>query len=50
MRRTSITSPDTLIAVITIFIEFVKGTFFNACFIAVLIITAIDSQKFAAVF
>ena len=40
MRRTSIIGPDTLIAVIAIFVVVVKVTFFYASFITVLIVTA----------
>ena len=40
LRRTSIIGPDTLIAVIAIFIVVIKITFFYASFIAVLIVIA----------
>ena len=41
LRRTSIVGPDTLIAVIAILEVVIKGAFFYASFIAVLIVTAI---------
>ena len=41
LRRTSISGPDTLIAVIAIFEFVIKETFFNTSVIAVLIVTAI---------